>query len=349
MDPADVQRLLNPRVPVGKRVSRAVARFLIIFCIGVVATLAWQSYGDAAREMIASSSPRLSWLAPPAAPAMQAVTLPPDQEDLKAISFGLAEVRQRVDQFVAGHEQTTRDITELHVTEQEILENILKLHATEQEIRENILKGPEQDILANILDKISAPPPRPAAAPVRKPAPLTPAPHPLPPTVGSPVSEDVHQPAGPSGVIIEDGPTVQTNSLQPTARPQIKPAEIESVAKSREPTQSIGNGATLDDTSAISASSSEHPISPVLNSPDAAFGTQDKNPQSERRQFISGSQVSTCYSSASEVRQEHPQAWPSWTLQAPGHEGTRCWYPGTRPTAQDHRDAAPGDTSGSAH
>jgi hypothetical protein len=36
---------------------------------------------------------------------------------------------------------------------------------------------------------------------------------------------------------------------------------------------------------------------------------------------------STCYPSASDVRQSHPGAWPSWTLRAPGHEGTRCWYP----------------------
>ena len=189
MDPADVKRLLTPRVPLGKRVSRAVARFLMIFCIGVVATLAWQSYGDAAREMIASSSPQgLGWLAPSAAPAMQAVALPPDQEDLKA---SLAGMRQRVDQiaaqFVAGQEQTTRDITELHAAEKDILENILKLHATEQEILENIIKGhaAEQDILANILDKISAPPPRPAAAPVRRSAPLTSAP-PTPPAPEAP-------------------------------------------------------------------------------------------------------------------------------------------------------------------
>jgi hypothetical protein len=193
MDPADVQRLLNPRVPLGKRVSRAVARFLIIFCIGVVATLAWQLDGDAAREVIASSSPRLGWLAPPAAPPMQTVALPPDQGDLRAISFDLAGVRQRVDQiaaqFVAGQEQTTREITKLHAAEQEILENIPKLHATEQEILENILKwhATEQDIFASILDKISAPPPRPAAAPVRRPAPLTPAPLPPPATQAPPV------------------------------------------------------------------------------------------------------------------------------------------------------------------
>jgi len=32
-----------------KRASRALARFLITFCIGVAAALAWQSYGDAAQ------------------------------------------------------------------------------------------------------------------------------------------------------------------------------------------------------------------------------------------------------------------------------------------------------------
>src|SRR5262245_60189244 len=56
-----------------KRPLRALARFLITLCIGVGGTLAWQSYGDAAREMIAKSSPQLSWLAPQAA----AVQIPP--------------------------------------------------------------------------------------------------------------------------------------------------------------------------------------------------------------------------------------------------------------------------------
>ena len=46
---------------------------------------------------------------------------------------------------------------------------------------------------------------------------------------------------------------------------------------------------------------------------------------------------STCFPSASAVRQNHPGGWPSWTLRAPGHEGTRCWYAATRTTANDHR------------
>src|SRR5215831_4001805 len=45
---------------------------------------------------------------------------------------------------------------------------------------------------------------------------------------------------------------------------------------------------------------------------------------------------STCFGSASAVRQHHPEAWPSWTLRARGHEGTKCWYPTTRTLAHEH-------------
>jgi hypothetical protein len=156
---ANDDQLPSDRLPLGKRLSR----FLITFCIGVAATLAWQSYGDTAREMIAGWSQQLSWFAPPAAPVAEASGLAapaapvaeapaapsPDQDELKRIWFGLAGVRERVDeiaaQLAAGQEQVTRDI--------------------------NNLKAVEQDI----LDKISAPPPRPAA-PARKSVPLTPLP-----------------------------------------------------------------------------------------------------------------------------------------------------------------------------
>ena len=147
-------RFQRVRPSFARRASRALARFLITFCIGVAATLAWQSYGDAAREMIASSSPQLGWLAPQAAPVAQtapdmiapaAPAAPsPDRQQLNAMSLGLAVLRQSVDQLAAGQEQMTRDIAKLRAAEQDI------------------------------LDKISAPPPRPAAAPARKPVPVTP-------------------------------------------------------------------------------------------------------------------------------------------------------------------------------
>jgi hypothetical protein len=43
----------------------------------------------------------------------------------------------------------------------------------------------------------------------------------------------------------------------------------------------------------------------------------------------------TCFPSAAAVRQNYPEGRPSWTLRAPGHEGTRCWYATKRTTAHD--------------
>jgi len=56
-----------------------------------------------------------------------------------------------------------------------------------------------------------------------------------------------------------------------------------------------------------------------------------------RWSFAANRDASTCFDSASAVRQNSPGAWPSWTLRAFGHEGTRCWYAGTRFTAHHHR------------
>jgi hypothetical protein len=66
---------------------------MMFFFIGITVTLAWQSYGGPARETIAGWSPRLAWLATPAAPTG------PDQ--IVAISRDLAVVRQSVDKLAA--------------------------------------------------------------------------------------------------------------------------------------------------------------------------------------------------------------------------------------------------------
>jgi hypothetical protein len=55
--------------------------------------------------------------------------------------------------------------------------------------------------------------------------------------------------------------------------------------------------------------------------------------------LISPGKSITCFSSADQVRQEKPGAWPTWTLRAPGHEGSRCWYASTGAAARDHRNA----------
>jgi hypothetical protein len=154
---APIDRVLEPkndRFPSKRpslrwRAPRALARFLITFGIGVAATLAWQSYGDAARQMIATSSPQLGWLAPQTAPVAQIAPdmispgAPAAQQQLNALSIDVVGLRQSVDQLAAGQEQLTRSITKLQAAE------------------------------LDILDKISAPPPRPAGAPARAPVPPT--------------------------------------------------------------------------------------------------------------------------------------------------------------------------------
>jgi hypothetical protein len=140
----------SKRPSFGKRAARSLSRFLIIFGIGVASTLAWQSYGEAARAMIANSSPRLGWLAPHAAPVAQTasnIVAPaapaapsPDLQQLKEVLLGLAAVRRSVDQLA----------TQFATGQQQMADDIAKLQA-----------------------EISAPPSRPAAAPARKPLPLT--------------------------------------------------------------------------------------------------------------------------------------------------------------------------------
>src|SRR6266852_8077731 len=92
--------------------------FLITFCVGVAATLAWQSYGDAAREAVANTYPQLGWLAPQPAPTAQnapdviALAAPaapsPDQQQLNAMP--LDAVRQSVDRIAASQEQITHSV-----------------------------------------------------------------------------------------------------------------------------------------------------------------------------------------------------------------------------------------------
>jgi hypothetical protein len=77
-----------------------LGRALALFLIAPELLLPWlgNSYGGAAREMIASTSSRLGRLAPPAASAAEAAPSP-DQEVLKAISFDITGVRQHLDEI----------------------------------------------------------------------------------------------------------------------------------------------------------------------------------------------------------------------------------------------------------
>jgi hypothetical protein len=124
------------------RHSRAIARFLVAICIGVFATLAWQSYSNAARQLVAGSPlpsgglARITEITPDAmAPAAFAVVPSPDQPDIAALQQNidhLATSQQRIslsflqlasaqEQFASAQEQMMRDITRLQQTERHIV------------------------------------------------------------------------------------------------------------------------------------------------------------------------------------------------------------------------------------
>jgi hypothetical protein len=90
-------------------------------------------------------------------------------------------------------------------------------------------------------------------------------------------------------------------------------------------------------TRAITRLDSVHQVS-TESSATAVLDLQDTKPDIEAE---AQPPAFTCYPSAPAVRQDHPDAWPSWTLRAPGHEGTRCWYATTRPAVHERRTELP--------
>ncbi len=58
---------------IGGRIFRTLARFFIAVLIGVGATLAWQSHGDDAKQIVRTWAPSLGWLLP-----VSTTTSPPD-------------------------------------------------------------------------------------------------------------------------------------------------------------------------------------------------------------------------------------------------------------------------------
>ena len=172
----------------GSRGSPGFASYLFAICIGVAATLAWLSYGETTKQMIATSAPelgwspeakqviagwvgQLGWTKPPAGPettaahpsvpetqmasVVQTVPVPKataatsiDPEQVHQIAVDLAALGRTVDQLAASQDQMVHQIDTLQTSNQEIL-------TSNQEILEKIPAPP--------------PPPPPDVAPSHKP------------------------------------------------------------------------------------------------------------------------------------------------------------------------------------
>lgn len=151
----------NDQVPakrswLGVPAPLAFARYLVTLLLGIAATLAWQSYGDAARHMIASAASS------------------PDQQQFNAITLDLNAMRQSIDglatSIATNQEQIARSVDQLTASQEQMTREIAKVQAVEQYV---LYKSPDLPPRA-----VPAPTPRPVQRPSQAPTALPPAKNP---------------------------------------------------------------------------------------------------------------------------------------------------------------------------
>jgi hypothetical protein len=135
------------------RAPLVVGRYLTTLLLGIAATLAWQSYGDAARHMIASAASSL------------------DQQQINAISLDLNAMRQSIDglatSIATSQEQIMRSVDTLTASQEQMTREIAKVQAVEQYVLYRNSDPPSR--------AVPAPTPKPVQRPSQPPTALTPA------------------------------------------------------------------------------------------------------------------------------------------------------------------------------
>ena len=139
--------LASGRPSIGRRIIRALTRFSIAVLIGVGATLGWQSYGDAAKEMLVVRAPVLAWVlsVPTTKPPVVAATSTDPMQQLAPLASNLDVVRRSIEQVAAKQEQ--------------MAQNIAALKAVEEDIRQKMSSTPPAPTPAQ--PAASIPPPKP--------------------------------------------------------------------------------------------------------------------------------------------------------------------------------------------
>jgi hypothetical protein len=161
--PRPSNRVARVRPSIGRRIFRTLTRFSVAVLIGIGATLAWQSYGDAAKETVAARAPSLAWLlyvSTTKSPAV-AATSPGPAQQLEPLASNLDVVRRSVEQLAAKQEQ--------------MAQNMATLQAVEEDIRQKMSSSPSQP--AASIPQQKPPHPRAQSSAVQSPS----APRPAPP------------------------------------------------------------------------------------------------------------------------------------------------------------------------
>src|SRR6266853_1259665 len=115
-------QVASDRPSVGRRIFRTLARFFIAVLIGVGGTLAWQSHGDSAREMVVARAPALAWLLSVSTTTSPAVTAtsPDPVQQLEPLASNLDVVRRSVEQLADKQDQMAQNIATLQAVEEDV-------------------------------------------------------------------------------------------------------------------------------------------------------------------------------------------------------------------------------------
>jgi hypothetical protein len=110
------------RPSIGRRIFRAIIRFFVVVLIGVGATLAWQSYGDAVKEIVVARVPTLAWLLSTSTTKSPVVAAtPPDpMPNLESFASRLDDMRRSVELLAAKQEQVAQNIAALQAIDEDI-------------------------------------------------------------------------------------------------------------------------------------------------------------------------------------------------------------------------------------
>ena len=163
-------QVASDRPSVGRRIFRTLIRFFIAVLIGVGGTLAWQSYGDAAREVVIVRAPTLAWLlsvSTTKSPAV-AATSPVPVQQLEPLASNLDLVRRSVEQLAAKQDQMAQNIATLQGVQEDIRQKMSYTPPSPSQQAASIPqpKPPQPRAQSSAVQSSSVPRPPPPAGPL---------------------------------------------------------------------------------------------------------------------------------------------------------------------------------------
>ena len=158
------------------RMFRSVARFFIVALIGAGVTLAWQSHGEAAKQMVRTQAPSLAWLFPPstANSTSEGQVTPAAAQELKPMALDVAAVRRNVEQLAARQELMAAQQQQIAGQQERITQSLAALQALQQDIKQKVSSPPPSRTVTTS--------PRAAQSPAVQPSPATAQPPPRQPS-----------------------------------------------------------------------------------------------------------------------------------------------------------------------